>query len=218
MDAEFWKERWQTNQIGWHEGRVSPMLAKHWPALGLPAGAKVFVPLCGKSKDMVWLAAQGHPVIGVELSEIAVAAFFSENGLVPQQQTRATHAISKTRDIEIWCGDFFALTPGDLSGAAAAYDRASLIAMPPSMQPAYAAKMAELLPSRAPVLLLTISVDEPQPSGPPFGVPPARVRELFAGAFTIDEIDGGDIPDIAENFARRGVTRLRHHVMLMRRI
>jgi thiopurine S-methyltransferase len=217
MDADFWKERWQTNQIGWHEDRASPMLVKHWSALGAPAGAGVFVPLCGKSKDMLWLAGQGHPVIGVELSDIAVAAFFSENGLAPQHETRGAHAISKSRDIAIWCGDFFALTPGDLSGVAAAYDRASLIAMPPSMQPAYAAKMAGLLPSGAPVLLLTISVDEPKPSGPPYSVPPSRVRELFADTFTIDEIDGGDIPGIAENFARRGVTRLRHHAILMRR-
>jgi thiopurine S-methyltransferase len=30
---------------------------------------------------MIWLAEQGHRVVGVELSQIAVAAFFRENGL-----------------------------------------------------------------------------------------------------------------------------------------
>lgn len=55
-------------------------------SLDLAQGSRVFVPLCGKSLDMIWLAQQGHEVIGVELSPVAVEDFFRENGLNPVQR------------------------------------------------------------------------------------------------------------------------------------
>src|SRR5450830_150029 len=84
MDSQFWRERWARNQIGFHLPEVNPYLQRHWPLLALAQGAKVLVPLCGKSLDLVWLASQGHRVLGVELSEQAVDAFFSEQGLTPR--------------------------------------------------------------------------------------------------------------------------------------
>src|SRR5690606_7289998 len=83
MDPDFWRQRWRDNKIGFHQERVLPLLEKHWPSLGLATGSRVFVPLCGKSLDMAWLAARGHRVLGVELSPIAVEQFFDENALVP---------------------------------------------------------------------------------------------------------------------------------------
>ena len=41
------------------------------------------MPLCGKSLDLLWLAAQGHRVLGVEISPLAVDAFFAEQDLTP---------------------------------------------------------------------------------------------------------------------------------------
>ena len=72
MHAEFWQARWARSEIGFHLPEVNPYLQQYWPALGLPEGARVLVPLCGKSLDLVWLVEQGHAVIGVELAERAV--------------------------------------------------------------------------------------------------------------------------------------------------
>ena len=72
MHPEFWLERWQQNQIGFHQARVNPYLQQFWPQLGIAQTGRVFVPLCGKSSDMLWLRAQGHEVVGVEFSELAV--------------------------------------------------------------------------------------------------------------------------------------------------
>ena len=83
MDADFWLERWRQGQTGFHMKRPTPLLAKYWPALGVPRGSRVLVPLCGKSLDMLWLASQGHRVLGVELSPLAVGQFFAENRLAP---------------------------------------------------------------------------------------------------------------------------------------
>ncbi|MBP6750907.1 MAG: thiopurine S-methyltransferase, partial [Xanthomonadaceae bacterium] len=84
MDAEFWHRRWQDNQIGFHQHEATPMLQAHWATIGAPTGCRVFVPLAGKSLDMLWLAAQGHRVLGIELSPLAVAQFFAENALQPE--------------------------------------------------------------------------------------------------------------------------------------
>ena len=81
MKAEFWLQRWQNSEIGFHRDEVNPNLLEYIDALGLKTGDSVLVPLCGKSKDMVWLAQRGVNVVGVELSEIAIAAFFEENQL-----------------------------------------------------------------------------------------------------------------------------------------
>lgn len=80
MNEAFWHERWARNEIGFHLGEVNPYLLRHWPSLALPNGARVLVPLCGKSLDMAWLVEQGFTVVGVELSEKAVRAFLTSNG------------------------------------------------------------------------------------------------------------------------------------------
>ncbi len=70
MTPDFWLERWQNHEIGFHMPQVQPALGKHWPRLNVAKGATVFVPLCGKSLDMAWLADEGYRVIGAELSEM----------------------------------------------------------------------------------------------------------------------------------------------------
>lgn len=207
MSPDFWKQRWTTNQIGFHEGHPNAMLTALWPGLQVPAGGRVFVPLCGKSLDMAWLAGQGHSVLGVELSEIAVREFFAESGVEPVREQRDGFAISRAGAIEVWCGDFFALEPRHLSGVAAVYDRASLYAMPPAMQPAYVAKMIEILPAAAPTLLLTFDYDQSEMQGPPFSVPAARVEELFGRDCLIEQLDRRETLSTHPYLKARGLTR-----------
>ena len=76
MEEGFWQARWQRNQIGFHRQEVNPGLKKYWPTLQVAPGRCVFVPLCGKSLDLLWLAEQGYCVLGVELIEKAVVDFF----------------------------------------------------------------------------------------------------------------------------------------------
>ena len=217
MDTEFWKARWRANEIGWHEGRANALLAAHWPALGLAKGSIVFVPLCGKSADMAWLAAQGHHVIGVELSEIAVRDFFAENGLDPKRTSQDGFEVSSAGGIEIWRGDFFQLQRRHLTGVAGVYDRASLVAMPPTMQPAYAAKLTEIVPEAAPMLVLTFDYDQSLMAGPPFSVPTARVEALYGQQFTINELERRDALASRPDLQARGLTQAHTPVNVLRR-
>ena len=217
MDVEFWQQRWRSNEIGFHEGRTNAFLAAHWPALGLRAGSLVFVPLCGKSADMTWLAAQGHHVIGVELSEIAVRDFFAENGLQPKRENRDGFEVSSAGGIEIWCGDFFKIEPRHLAGIAAVYDRASLIALPAQMQTVYAEKMSTLVPAGVPTLLVAFNYDQSQAPGPPFATPPEQVQNLFGRDFEVTLLERKDVLESNQNLRKRGLAWVEEQCLRLRR-
>lgn len=218
MDASFWHERWQRNEIGFHQPRPHPALERLWRTLDLPRGSRVFVPLAGKSLDMLWLAAAGHRVVGIELSPIAVEAFFAEHGLRPDVEAHGELTLHRAGDIELWCGDFFALTAGQLGSVAGAFDRAALVALPPPMRRRYAAHLAELLPAGARTLLVTMEYDQRQMPGPPHAVLEEEVRALFGGQHAIALL-GRDaaLADFAK-FAQRGVTALAEAFYRLERI
>ena len=133
MDPTFWLDRWQRADIGFHQGAAHHFLARHWGELHVPRGASVFVPLSGKSLDMVWLADQGHDVLGVELSELAVEQFFAERSRRPAVVSQGRFKVRRAGPYEIWCGDFFSFDPADTRRIGGVFDRAALVAMPSSI-------------------------------------------------------------------------------------
>ena len=186
MKHEFWLERWERDQIGFHQQAINAYLTEHWAELGLAPGAGVFVPLCGKSLDMLWLREQGYSVLGVELSRKAVEAFFNENGLRARRDEEGAFVSYSADRLRLLVGDFFALEPGMLSGIRAVYDRAALIALPAGMRAAYARHMAALLPSGAHILLVTLEYPAGALEGPPFAVGEEELRRLYGEAFSIE--------------------------------
>lgn len=210
MEPKFWQERWARNQIGFHLPEVNPYLQRHWPPL--PEGAKVLVPLCGKSLDLMWLASQGLRVLGVELSEQAVEAFFSEQNLTPRIAERGVFKVYQAGLIEIWCGDFFALGAEALGDCTALYDRAALIALPPLMRTRYTEQLNRLLQPGCKGLLITLDYDQTQKAGPPFAVPDEEVRVLLGELWVLEVLEEQDILGESWKFVQDGVTRLGERV------
>jgi len=208
MQPEFWQHRWQTNQIGFHRDTPLPLLLAHWPALGLAKGSRVLVPLCGKSLDMLWLAEQGHRVLGVELSELAIGQFFDERGLSPaiSQSPFGTHY--RAGAWEIICADAFALTPELLQDCAGVYDRGAMIALPPKMRETYVATTWSRLPAGCRGLLVTLEYPQVQKDGPPFSVEEDEVRQRFDGICKIELIQRRDILKNEPSFQAEGVKAL----------
>jgi thiopurine S-methyltransferase len=217
MDAEFWKQRWRDGQIGFHQDRVTPLLEKHWDALDLPAGSKVFVPLAGKSLDMDWLAARGHRVLGVELSELAVSQFFTERGLVPTTSTSPFGEHYASGAIDLVCGDAFTLDAESLADCAAVYDRAALIALPPAMRKRYADELYARLPTRCLGLLVTLEYPQHEKDGPPFSVDEVEVHALFDRDWHIDLLERRDILAEQPGFVAEGISALHTAVYRLRR-
>lgn len=210
MEPKFWQERWARNQIGFHLPEVNPYLQRHWPPLA--EGAKVLVPLCGKSLDLMWLASQGLRVLGVELSEQAVEAFFSEQNLTPRITERGVFKVYQADSIEIWCGDFFALDAEVLADCVALYDRAALIALPPLMRAQYTDHLNTWLPAGCQGLLITLDYEQAQKAGPPFAVTDEEVKLLLGEHWTLQVLQEQDILGESWKFVQDGVTRLEERV------
>jgi len=208
MDPEFWHQRWRENRIGFHQDAPTPLLLEHWPSLQLAPGSRVFVPLAGKSNDLAWLASQGHRVLGVELSQLAIDQFFAEHGLAPQVHESAHGRHHVAGDIELIRGDAFLLDAGILADCAAVYDRAALIALPPDLRRRYVQQLQARLPAGCRGLLITLEYPQDQKQGPPFAVPEAEVRGLYGRDWTVTTLERRDILAQQPGFVAEGVSAL----------
>lgn len=188
MEASFWHERWENQQIGFHRPEAHDMMCRYFKKVAKP-GATVFVPLCGKSNDMLWLLECDYRVFGVELSEIAVKQFFTDNQLVPNITHKKNFTEYALDELVIWVGDFFNLTAADLEAVDAWYDRAALIALPPEMRARYVKQLSERLPERAQGLLITVQYPQGFRQGPPFSVTDGEVESGFGQRFSIEQLE-----------------------------
>ena len=217
LDAELWHERWREGRIGFHLNETNPNLSEWYSKLELVAGQRIFVPLCGKSLDLLWLGNQGLDVIGVEISELAVRSFFEENGLEPEVASVNDHDQWRAGNITILHANYFDLQPGDLGPIDAVYDRASLIALPPDMRAAYAEKMRELLSRDVPVLLITLEYPPHQMSGPPFSVSQTEVERLFGEHYRVERLATIDLLSEEPRWREKGLETMTEHVYLLGR-
>lgn len=211
MDPDFWHARWHKQEIGFHQPEGNPLLGMHWPALAIASATRVLVPLCGKTPDMAWLAARGHEVLGVELSEQAVRDFFTEQGIAATVSERDGFRIHSGGGVTIWVGDFFAMPSTELAACGALYDRASLIALPPEMRRDFAAKLCAELPGDCRGLLIAVDYDQSEMDGPPFSVPESEVRALFAGRFSVEALSSQDALASNSRFRERGLSAMREN-------
>jgi len=218
MQRDFWLDRWQTRQIGWHQAAVHPFLERQWPRLDVRSGGRVYVPLCGKSLDMVWLADRGLRVVGTELAATGIGEFFTEQGFTDIRLTQHGPFIRHAAEpVEILEGDAFALTPELLGSIDAVYDRAALFALPPDLRARHAALLAHLLPVGAPLLLITFEYPQALKAGPPFAVMPDEVERLFSNCFSLMEVERRDLIDESPKFAEAGIAALHEVGYVLRR-
>jgi len=191
MESAFWHERWENQQIGFHQPNGHELLRKYFSGIAKP-NAKVFVPLCGKSNDMLWLLEKGYRVFGVELSELAARQFFEENQLKPRITQRGDFIEYALDELVIWVGDFFKLVKSDLADIDAWYDRAAMIALPPEMRQRYVQQLCEQLPEQAKGLLITLQYPAGYREGPPFSVLEGEVEVGYGQRFSIDQLESAE--------------------------
>ena len=219
MEKDFWLQRWQNEETGFHQESLNPYLGHFYgdkgPALEKRQSLKVFVPLCGKSLDMLWLAQNSYEVLGVECSEIAVKDFFEDHKLEYQviEDKLFKRYISEAsedgrRRIEILLGDFFDLSVDNLEGVTDIFDRASMIALPKAMRLQYAEKMLQLQASGIKALLITLTYPEDQMEGPPFSISEEEINKYYAKNFKIDKLIAKNIINQEPSFQKRAVTEL----------
>ncbi len=188
MEHNFWLDRWQTNQIGFHLADANTLLVKHFKSLALPAGSRIFIPLCGKTLDIAWLLSQGHRVVGAELVEMAIIQLFNELG-VPATITKVGELKRySAHNIDIFVGDIFKIKDDMFGTINAVYDRAALVALPSEMRIQYTTHL-KAITQNAPQLLITFEYDQTLVQGPPFSVNAAEVKTHYDDATLLESND-----------------------------
>ena len=208
MQPEFWHDRWRTGQIGFHQPAVDRNLRQHWPDFGLAGNGRVFLPLCGKSLDLLWLCEQGHSVTGVELSTVALESFCMEHGVPARRRILDGFDVYEAARLQLFRGDFFTLTPTLLGPIAAVYDRAALISWTPDARAAYVEHITELTKPGTQTLLVTMEYPQEQMKGPPFSLGAVEVHRLYARHHEIRALSRQDILAKEPRLRSRGVTQL----------
>ncbi|MBB1314144.1 MULTISPECIES: thiopurine S-methyltransferase [Aliivibrio] len=212
MDQEFWQKKWASNVIGFHLPDTNPVLSEFWKALNPTREQTVFVPLCGKSMDLDWLAERHNSVSGVELSQIAVRAFFAERLYTPTVTTlSSTLELYDFDEFTIFAGDYFT---APIEATDLIYDRAALVALPKEMRSEYVQVLRSRLKEGGRILLVTLDYDQNEMSGPPFSVPEDEVRSLFSG-MSITKLQR-DEADAEHPRIKKGLTRFAEEVWLIK--
>lgn len=188
MDPNFWHERWRENQIGFHLPEAHDFLVKYSSHFQLPAGAPVFLPLCGKTRDIGWLLSQGFHVKGIELSELAVEQLFEDLAVTPEITQKGPLKLYRAPMLEVWVGDIFDLSTELLGPVSLTYDRAALVALPLDMRRRYSDHVL-MITRRSPQLLITFTYDQTLIAGPPFSVDAQEVRVHYSGFRAVELLE-----------------------------
>jgi len=211
-----WLQRWKDQNIGWHHVEFNQHLLNHWHSLRLPRGSLVLAPLCGKSRDMLWLAKQGYRIRGIELSPLAVESFFREQSLQSEVTRVAEFDRWRAGPYELYCGDIFDLAQLEISDTDAVYDRASLIALNPQQRAHYAEMLCGLLPKQCRMLLVAMDYPQEEMQGPPYSVREAEVRSLFEPRFRVRLLHALDLLKESERYGDKEVSRMLEQVYLLK--
>lgn len=209
---QYWIERWQESQIGFHLSETHPGLLRWFSHSQVLEQSKVFVPLCGKSLDMIWLLQQDCQVIGVEVSQLAVDAFMQEQTLSPKKTLLPDFSLWHVDNLQIYCGDFFRLSANALSGVSHVYDRAALVALDKPLRQQYIEHLLTIIPENCSIFLITVDYDPSEMSGPPFAIPDTEVHEYFSGHFIINKLSEENVLPTHQHFADKGLSSLTERI------
>jgi len=183
LEKDFWINRWKDGLIGWHNTEFNNSLVQYGETVFIDKSHAIFVPLCGKSLDMVWLLTKGYKVVGCELSSKACIEFFTENNIPYEVTQRPAHKLFTSTDaqspIKIYCGDIFDLTENDIGQSSGVFDRAAYIALNNKQRQEYTMLLGKLFNDSI-ILIETIQYDQSIVDGPPFSISFEELNQNFS--------------------------------------
>jgi len=162
-----WEARWVDGDTPWDKGKAAPPL-EEWLGRNRITG-EVLVPGCGSGHDVRLLSRDPEArVVGLDVSPTALQAA----GTFP--------AVGHERYI---AGDLFAL-PNELRGAFDwVFEHTCFCAIDPSLRERYVESVHAALRPRGKLLAVFFINPDHGDDGPPFGVLPRDLDDLFLGRF-----------------------------------
>jgi len=184
MEKDFWLKIWSEGKINFHKDTFNEYLEQFFPKLNMGSG-DVLVPLCGKTKDLFWLANQGLTVWGNELSPIACDALVKENKKKYIKYKYNDHLnLYDLNTLKVYQGDFFKMNPdlmNDLPKMDLIYDRAALVALPFDTRKKYVSHLLKFLKPEGKIFLVSLQYPSNAMEGPPFCVGEKEIKDLYHG-------------------------------------
>ncbi|PZO44133.1 MAG: thiopurine S-methyltransferase [Pseudanabaena frigida] len=184
MDVSFWHQKWEKDDIAFHNREANSLLVKYFTELSLVKGSRVFVPLCGKTLDISWLLANGYRVAGAELSKIAIEQLFVGLEMEPKISRVGELDFYSATNIDIFVGDIFHLSSKMLGAVDGIYDRAALVALPEAMRNQYTTHLMKIT-DKAPQLLICYEYDQRSMAGPPFSISNEEVSQHYLDRYNL---------------------------------
>jgi thiopurine S-methyltransferase len=213
MQISYWESRWQKNNIGFHNPEINSYLLEFAP-ISIPENTKkVLVPLCGKTKDMIWLRDKGYSVIGIEAIPLACESFFREQEIPYELKKSHGFTIYFSENLEIWCGDFFKFPNKVIQECEFIYDRACIVALPSELRILYAKKINEAAVSGTNMLVHTFFYDQEKMAGPPFSVPNEEIDQKFSEQWQIKTLFDNSVLAKYERYRTKGLNQLSESVL-----
>lgn len=194
MESSFWHQKWEENDIAFHQEDANPALVAHFDTLGIAPGSRVFVPLCGKTRDIHWLLSMGYRVAGAELSKIAIEQLFADLGVTPEISDTGPLERYSAEDIDIFAGNLFDVSKTLLGPIDAVYDRAALVALPEETRVRYVAHITNIT-NAAPQLLICYVYDQSVMNGPPFSICDEEVIRHYQEVYRLTHLASDSVPD-----------------------
>lgn len=193
MKAEFWHEMWARESQGFHEEKGNAMLARFAREVWPEEIQRIFIPLCGRTRDIAWCLSQGWSVVGAELSQAAIEALFEDLGVVPKVLDLGRLRRYSAPQLDVYVGDVFDVSADTLGSVTGVFDRAALVALPEQMRRDYARHLVEIT-GGAQQLLITFDYDQSAMDGPPFSVPSDFVEDVYAPHYKIQPLESTAVP------------------------
>ena len=209
METSYWQQKWEKNEIAFHQSEANPLLVKYFNELSLAKNSRVFLPLCGKTLDISWLLFNGYRVVGAELSKTAIEQLFTELDVEPKISVVGEMAHYSAKNIDIFVGDIFDLSSNMLGKVDAIYDRAALVALPEKIRSRYTTHLMEIT-GKAPQLLICYEHDQNLMECPPFSINKEEVNQHYKDKYDLTLIVTTDVTDGLKGHAAK------EHVWLLK--
>ncbi|MCO4781101.1 MAG: thiopurine S-methyltransferase [Candidatus Cloacimonetes bacterium] len=216
MEARFWEDKWENKVIGFNQSTVNPFL-KEFGNYFKESTGDIFVPLCGKSIDMLYLQDQSKKnIIGSELVESAVIEFFNENSIDYQVQAKNSLKVYTSSNYQLIQGDIFQISKDQLQSVQWVYDRASIVALPKAMRKQYAEFLIQNVPQANIMFILFEYDDSKKLIGPPFSVTSDEIQELFSSHYSIELINSHQTEPKRPKFVEQNIKLISENTYILK--
>ncbi|PAA56344.1 hypothetical protein BOX15_Mlig027846g1, partial [Macrostomum lignano] len=186
----------------WHRLEVSESLVRYWDSivhrLGVTdsslskRGFYVLVPMCGCSKDLVWLYRQGVCVTGIDSNQRVVNAFISSNPDLKLERcllpSGTLFCRTSDRRLRIFVCNFFTCSSYLDHHYNFVWDRCAFACLNVDQRKAYVRQLMHCRAENFHILIETVEYDPTVFPLPPHPVFLGEIRELFGRHLRIENV------------------------------